>query len=112
MSGLRQALPERVVRREDLQALQVVIDLAKRSRITHPYRLMAVGSTVLVTGGAGYIGSHAVLGLVDRGQAVVVLDDLSTGHQRRIPKGVPFIRVALQRQNWFGPSWRSTGSAV
>ncbi len=52
---------------------------------------MAVRSTVLVTGGAGYIGSHAVLGLVDRSRPVVVLDDLSTGHLRRIPKGVPFI---------------------
>ena len=50
-----------------------------------------MGSAVLVTGGAGYIGSHAVLALVDRGQPVVVLDDLSTGHTRRIPKGVPFI---------------------
>ena len=46
---------------------------------------------MLVTGGAGYIGSHAVLGLADRGQPVVVLDDLSTGRQQRIPKGVPFI---------------------
>lgn len=35
--------------------------------------------TVLVTGGAGYIGSHMVLALVDAGQDVVVLDDLSTG---------------------------------
>ncbi|WP_436639149.1 UDP-glucose 4-epimerase GalE [Microbaculum sp. FT89] len=35
--------------------------------------------TVLVTGGAGYIGSHLVLALIDRGEDVVVLDDLSTG---------------------------------
>ncbi|MEE1612472.1 UDP-glucose 4-epimerase GalE [Microvirga sp. CF3016] len=35
--------------------------------------------TVLVTGGAGYIGSHMVLALVDAGRDVVVLDDLSTG---------------------------------
>ena len=33
-----------------------------------------------------------MLGLVDRGQPVVVLDDLSTGHLRRIPNGVPFIK--------------------
>jgi UDP-glucose 4-epimerase len=35
--------------------------------------------TILVTGGAGYIGSHMVLALVDRGEEVVVLDNLSTG---------------------------------
>ena len=35
---------------------------------------------VVVTGGAGYIGSHAVRALVDAGHAVAVLDDLSAGH--------------------------------
>ena len=35
--------------------------------------------TVLVTGGAGYIGSHMVLALVDAGEDVVVIDNLSTG---------------------------------
>ena len=35
--------------------------------------------TVLVTGGAGYIGSHMVLDLVEAGENVVVLDNLSTG---------------------------------
>jgi UDP-glucose 4-epimerase len=34
---------------------------------------------ILVTGGAGYIGSHMVLALCDAGEEVVVLDDLSTG---------------------------------
>ena len=37
------------------------------------------GMTVLVTGGAGYIGSHTVHELVDAGERVVVLDNLSTG---------------------------------
>jgi UDP-glucose 4-epimerase len=36
--------------------------------------------SVLVTGGAGYIGSHMVLALTDAGEDVVVLDNLSTGH--------------------------------
>lgn len=40
--------------------------------------------TVLVTGGAGYIGSHMVLALIDAGEDVVVLDDLSTGFKRAV----------------------------
>ncbi len=41
---------------------------------------------VLVTGGAGYIGSHMVLELVDAGEKVVVLDDLSTGFRWSVPQ--------------------------
>ncbi len=45
---------------------------------------------VLVTGGAGYIGSHAVLALADAGWPVAVLDDLSTGFRFAVPEGVTF----------------------
>ena len=45
---------------------------------------------VLVTGGAGYIGSHAVLALRDLDWPVVVLDNLSTGRKQLVPKDVPF----------------------
>src|SRR5215468_831711 len=45
--------------------------------------------TVLVTGGAGYIGSHMVLALVEAGENVVVIDNLSTGFSTFIPEGVP-----------------------
>jgi UDP-glucose 4-epimerase len=45
--------------------------------------------TVLVTGGAGYIGSHMVLALVDAGESVVVIDNLSTGFSAFVPQGVP-----------------------
>jgi UDP-glucose 4-epimerase len=45
--------------------------------------------TVLVTGGAGYIGSHMVHALADAGEGVVVLDDLSTGIRELVPAPVP-----------------------
>jgi UDP-glucose 4-epimerase len=47
--------------------------------------------TVLVTGGAGYIGSHMVHALVDSGERVIVLDNLSTGRTAALPAGVPLI---------------------
>lgn len=47
---------------------------------------------VLVTGGAGYIGSHMVLALVDRGQPVVVLDNLSTGQRGLVAEGAVFVQ--------------------
>ena len=47
--------------------------------------------TVLVTGGAGYIGGHMVLGLRDRGEKVIVLDDLSTGFAWAVPEGVELV---------------------
>ncbi|MEW1724003.1 UDP-glucose 4-epimerase GalE [Streptomyces sp. NPDC093109] len=45
--------------------------------------------TWLITGGAGYIGSHVVKAMTDAGERVVVLDDLSTGRAERLPAGVP-----------------------
>jgi UDP-glucose 4-epimerase len=51
---------------------------------------MPSSSTVLVTGGAGYIGSHTVLQLVARGEHVVVLDDLSTGFRQAV-RDVPLV---------------------
>ncbi len=47
--------------------------------------------TVLVTGGAGYIGSHMVYALLDAGERVVVLDNLSTGFDWAVAKGVPLV---------------------
>jgi UDP-glucose 4-epimerase len=51
---------------------------------------MTSRSTVLVTGGAGYIGSHTVLQLVARGERVLVLDNLSTGFRRAV-RDVPLV---------------------
>src|SRR5438045_3012779 len=47
--------------------------------------------TILVTGGAGYIGSHMVHALRDAGERVVVLDNLATGFASALPDGVPLV---------------------
>ena len=54
------------------------------------------GLTVLVTGGAGFIGSHCVLALVQAGCQVVVLDDLSSGQRACVPDDVPFVEGRVQ----------------
>jgi UDP-glucose 4-epimerase len=51
--------------------------------------------TWLVTGGAGYIGSHVVRALVEAGIPAVVLDDLSSGHESFVPAEVPFVRGSI-----------------
>ena len=50
---------------------------------------------VLVTGGAGYIGSHAVLALRDAGWEVAVIDNLSTGTREVVPADVPFYEGSI-----------------
>lgn len=47
--------------------------------------------TILVTGGAGYIGGQTVLALLDRHETPVVLDDLSTGRRAAVPANVPLV---------------------
>jgi UDP-glucose 4-epimerase len=49
-------------------------------------------STTLVTGGAGYIGSHMVYALLDRGERVVVLDNLSTGIRGLVGEAATFVQ--------------------
>jgi len=51
--------------------------------------------TWLVTGGAGYIGAHIVRAFLAEGIDVVVLDDLSSGHDEFIPAGVPFVDATV-----------------
>ncbi len=50
---------------------------------------------VLVTGGAGYIGAHTVLSLLEAGHQPTVFDNLSTGHRAFVPAGVPLVVADL-----------------
>ena len=49
----------------------------------------------LVTGGAGYIGSHVARVFAERGIGVVVVDDLSSGHREFVDPGVPFVEGSI-----------------
>ena len=53
---------------------------------------------ILVTGGAGFVGSHVVAALLDRGDAVTVIDDLSTGHRAAVLPGARLIVADLADQ--------------
>ena len=51
--------------------------------------------TILITGGAGYIGSHVALNLIDAGYKVTIIDDLSNGHLKLVPKKAEFIKANI-----------------
>jgi len=53
-------------------------------------------NTILVIGGAGYIGSHMVRLLIDKGESPVIFDNLSTGYRSSVPAGVPFVKGDLR----------------
>ncbi|MCH7542062.1 MAG: UDP-glucose 4-epimerase GalE [Proteobacteria bacterium] len=56
---------------------------------------MPKDQTVLVTGGAGYIGGHVLLALIEAGMDAVVIDDLSTGQREAVPEGVRLIEGSV-----------------
>lgn len=70
---------------------------------------MSQKPTVLVTGGAGYIGSHAVLALRDAGYGVVVIDNLVTGFRWAVPEDVPFVEGDIGNQPLVQQSLRDHG---
>lgn len=81
----------------------------------------ANAEAVLVTGGAGYIGSHVMLALRDRGRRVVVLDNLSTGRRAAVPDDVPFVEgdagdraltASVLREHAIGTVMHFAGSIV
>ncbi len=56
---------------------------------------MTADGAVLVTGGAGYVGSHVVWALVEAGYRVVVLDDLSTGFRDAVAAEAQFVEGSI-----------------
>ena len=54
---------------------------------------------ILLTGGAGYIGSHVILALLDNGHSVSVIDDLSTGHKDLLPDNIQFLECNINNKN-------------
>ncbi len=65
---------------------------------------------VLVTGGAGYIGSHAVLALRDAGYPVAVIDDLTTGFRFAVPEGVPFFEGDIENAELLAKIFATQGT--
>ncbi len=77
--------------------------------------------TVLITGGAGYVGSHVALALSDAGRPAVVLDDLSKGVRENVPAAVAFVQgdcgdarllAELMRRHEVGTVMHFAGSVV
>src|SRR5580765_613582 len=54
--------------------------------------------SILITGGAGYIGSHMAHHLVEAGEDIVVLDNLSTGVEKNLPRSIAFVRGDIADQ--------------
>ena len=53
---------------------------------------------IIVVGGAGYIGSHAVKQLIENGDEVIVIDSLETGHRESVPQNIPFYQVDIRNK--------------
>ena len=71
-----------------------------------------LNQTVLVIGGAGYIGSHIVLELCEQGYDVTVFDNLSTGHEKNIDPRARFIQGDINNHNDLSNIFQKDYSAV
>ena len=71
-----------------------------------------MNNKVLVTGGAGYIGAHVLRALQGAGYNVVVLDDLSTGLERKVPQDVPLVRADINDGDAIRTALREHGVAL
>jgi UDP-glucose 4-epimerase len=71
-------------------------------RVPSASEARALKRNVLVTGGAGFIGSALVRALIDHGDTVVVVDNLSTGKRANIPPRAGFIELDLSRADFVG----------
>jgi UDP-glucose 4-epimerase len=60
---------------------------------------------ILITGVAGYIGSHMVRTLMKEKYTPVVFDNLSTGHREFVPKDIPFIKGDLRKDEMDPKNW-------
>lgn len=67
---------------------------------------------VLVTGGAGFIGAVTVAQLKDHGHDVVVVDDLSRGHEDLVPRGVPVIHADVGQPEQYQDALRGLDACV
>ena len=72
----------------------------------------ANNQSILVIGGAGYIGSHVVLELCEHGYDVTVFDNLSTGHKKNIDPRAKFIQADILSHNDLNKIVNNTYSAV
>lgn len=59
--------------------------------------------TTLITGGCGFIGSHLARHVLQSGDSVIVVDDLSTGHRENMPRGAELIQADIVDANTFTP---------